>query len=102
MRRDANVNAARPPDASEPVDACRTAHSKRYVIEFFTDFVADLEVSRQKRLERVLIRKGSRLRAQLKPYVVETVHGPVEVADLHFEDGTCTRTVPFACLAFAE
>jgi len=73
-----------------------------HVIEFFTDFVADLEVSRQKRLERVLIRKGSRLRAQLKPYVVETVHGPVEVADLHFEDGTCTRTVPFACLAFAE
>ena len=58
-----------------------------HVIEFFTDFVADLEVSRQKRLERVLIRKGSRLRAQLKPYVVETVHGPVEVADLHFEDG---------------
>jgi hypothetical protein len=73
-----------------------------HTIEFFTDFVADLEVSRQKRLERLLIRKGSRLRAQLKPHVVETIYGPVEVADLFFEDGTCTRTVPFACLAFVD
>jgi hypothetical protein len=24
------------------------------------------------------------------------------VADLYFEDGTCTRTVPFACLSFVD
>ncbi len=73
-----------------------------HTIEFFTDFVADLEVSRSKPLERVLIRKGSRVRAQLRPYVVETIHGPVEVADLFFEDGSCTRTVPFACVSFVD
>lgn len=73
-----------------------------HTIEFFTDFVADLEVSRQKPMERVLIQKGSRLLAQLKPYVVETTNGPVEVADLYFEDSTCIRTVPFACMAFVD
>jgi hypothetical protein len=73
-----------------------------HTIEFFTNLVADLEVGRQKPLERVLIHKGSRLLVQLKPYVVETVHGPIEVADLFFEDGSCIRTVPFACLAFVE
>jgi hypothetical protein len=73
-----------------------------HTIEFFTDFVADLEVSRSKPLERVLIRRGSRVRAQLRPYVVETIHGPVEVADLFFEDGSCTRTVPFACVSFVD
>jgi hypothetical protein len=73
-----------------------------HTIEFFNNLVADLEVSRQKPLERVLIHKGSRLQAQLKPYVVETMQGPVEVADLFFEDGTCIRTVPFACLSFVD
>jgi hypothetical protein len=71
-----------------------------YMIQFSIDIVADVEVSPQKPLERVLIRKGTRLRAQLKPYVAETTHGPVEVADLFFEAGTCTRTVPYAFLTF--
>jgi hypothetical protein len=73
-----------------------------HTIEFFTDLVADLEVAQSKPLERVLIRKGSQVQVQLKPYVVETVFGPVEVADLYFADGTCTRSVPFACLTFVE
>jgi hypothetical protein len=41
------------------------------------------------------------VRAQLKPYVADTADGPVEVADLFFEDGTATRQVPFACFRFA-
>jgi hypothetical protein len=53
-------------------------------------------------LERVQIRNGDRLPAQIKPYVVETAEGPIEVADLFFEDGTATRQVPFAYFAFVD
>ncbi|HJT77194.1 MAG TPA: hypothetical protein VJ739_08330 [Gemmataceae bacterium] len=73
-----------------------------HTIEFLTDFVADLEVSRQQPLERVMIRKGSRRMAQLRPHVVEADDGPVEVADLFFDDGTTTRDVPFAILTFPD
>jgi hypothetical protein len=73
-----------------------------HTIEFAVEFVADLELSPKQRLEQLLIRQGTRLRVQLKPSVVETVGGPVEVADLLFEDGTATRTVPFAYFAFVE
>jgi hypothetical protein len=71
-----------------------------HTIEFGVEFVIDLEVSRKQPLERVRLRKGDRLRAQVKPYVAETAEGPVEVADLFFEDGTATRSVPFAYFAF--
>jgi hypothetical protein len=73
-----------------------------HTIAFAVDFVANLEVSRKQPLERVQIRNGDRLPAQIKPYVVETAEGPVEVADLFFEDGTATRQVPFAYFAFVE
>jgi hypothetical protein len=73
-----------------------------HTIELFTNLVADVQVSRHKPLVRVRLIKGSRLRAQLQPYVVESVHGPVQVADLFFDNGQCIRTVPFACLTFVE
>ena len=73
-----------------------------HTIAFAVDFLADLEVSRKQPLERVQIRNGDRLPAQIKPYVVETAEGPIEVADLFFEDGTATRAVPFACFAFVN
>ena len=73
-----------------------------HTIAFAVDFIANLEVSRKQPLERVRLRKGDRLRAQVKPYVAETAEGPVEVADLFFEDGTATRAVPFACFAFVN
>jgi hypothetical protein len=73
-----------------------------HTIEFFTDFVCDRETAPQQPLERVLIRRGSHLRVELRPYVVETNAGPVEVADLFFEDGGCTRMVPYACISFVE
>jgi hypothetical protein len=73
-----------------------------HTIQFFTDFVADLEVSPQRPLQRVLIQKGSRLLAELKPYVAESRHGPVEMADLFLEDRSRVRAVPFACIAFVE
>jgi hypothetical protein len=42
------------------------------------------------------------MRAQIKPHVVETEDGLVEVADLFFEDGTTTSQVPFQYFRFVE
>jgi hypothetical protein len=73
-----------------------------HTIEFNGDLLVDLEVSSKKPLERLRIRKGTRFCVQLKPYVIETPTGPVEVADLFFPDGTATRSVLFACFSFVE
>ncbi len=73
-----------------------------HLIEFNASFTADLEVSPKQRLERLRVRKGTRANVCLRPYVVETAGGPVEVADLFFEDGTVTRLVPFEQFRFVE
>ena len=73
-----------------------------HTIQFTEAFLAVLEVSPKQRLERVRIRRGDRLQAQVRPYVVDTGEGPREVADLFFEDGTATRKVPFAYFAFVD
>jgi hypothetical protein len=73
-----------------------------HTIEFTTDLTPDLEGSPRDRLERVQIRRGIRVSAQVKPYVIETVQGPVEVADLFFPDDTAIRSVPFACFRFVD
>jgi hypothetical protein len=53
-------------------------------------------------LERLRILRGIRAYAALQPRVVESAGGPVEVADLHFKDGTVTRGVPFEHFHFVE
>jgi hypothetical protein len=73
-----------------------------HTIQFAVEFEAALEVSRKLPLERVRIRKGDRVEAQVRPHVVEGDDGPVEVADLFFVDGTVTRNVPFESFAFVE
>lgn len=73
-----------------------------HTIEFRGDYTLDLEVSPQNRRAQLLIRDGTRVRTQLRPYVHETEYGPVEVADLFFEDGTTTRGIPFACFSFVS
>jgi hypothetical protein len=73
-----------------------------HLIEFAVDFIVDLEISPRNWMERLLVRQGTRVRVQIKPYVVESGEGPVEVADLFFEDGTTTRMVPFAFFSFVE
>jgi hypothetical protein len=73
-----------------------------HTIEFLTDFAADLEISPKQRLEQTLLCKGDRLPAQIKPYVMETEDGFVEVADLFLADGTTIRGVRFEHFAFAE
>ena len=71
-----------------------------HTIEFTEPLTVDLEISRKQPLERLSIRKGTRVRVQLRPRIVESDDGPTEVADLFFEDGTATRGVPFACFSF--
>ena len=73
-----------------------------HTIEFAVEFTADLEVSPKQPLSRLKIGKGTRFRVQIKPYVEEVSAGPVEVADLYFEDGTVTRLVPFAYFRFVD
>jgi hypothetical protein len=73
-----------------------------HTIQFSVDFLAEVEVSRKQPLERVRIRRGDRLQAQVRPHVLETDEGPVEAADLFFGDGTTARNVPFAFFAFVE
>lgn len=73
-----------------------------HTLEFAVEFMVDVEISRKQPLERVLVRKGTRVRAQLRPYVIEAEDGPVEVADLFFEDGTTTRGVRFEWFSFVE
>jgi hypothetical protein len=73
-----------------------------HTIEFSEEFTVDLEISPKHPLERMLIRRGVRLQAQSKPYVVETEDGLIEVADLFFADGTTTRAVPFRSFSFVD
>ena len=73
-----------------------------HTIEFAVDFTVDMEVSRKKPLERVCMQKGTRRRAQLRPYITETTKGPIEVADLFFEDGFAIRMVPYAWFSFLD
>lgn len=73
-----------------------------HLIEFDEALTLDLEVSRKQPLERISVAKGTRRRVQLRPYVLETTDGLIEVADLYFEDGTASRAVRFDSFSFAE
>jgi hypothetical protein len=73
-----------------------------HTIEFRLRGLAELETTGKQQLERLVIQQGTRLSAQLKPYVVETTRGPVEVADLLFEDGSVARAVRFATFRFVD
>ena len=73
-----------------------------HTIEFSDELILDLEISPKHWLERTLISHGTRLQVQLKPYVVETEDGPIEVTDLYFADGTVARMVPFGSFTFVD
>ena len=73
-----------------------------HAIEFAVDCTVDLVRSRKEPLERLKVRRGMRRRAQIRPYVVEGDDGPVEVADLFFDDGTTARRIRFAYFAFVN
>ena len=71
-------------------------------IEFRPKGLAELEVPGKQPLERLVIKQGTHLSAEIKPYVVETKRGPVEVADLFLEDGSIARAVRFATFRFVD
>jgi hypothetical protein len=73
-----------------------------HVLEFDADLWVDVERSPRQRLERVLLRGGTCVLAQLRPQVLETPEGPVEAADLFFADGSAACAVPFAAFRFTE
>jgi hypothetical protein len=73
-----------------------------HTIVFAIDRLIDLERAPGQALERVQLRAGTPVRVEIRPYVIEGPGGPMEVADLVFEDGTATRQVPFASFSFAE
>lgn len=73
-----------------------------HTIEFTVDLPVALETSPKQPLERSVIRRGIRTRAQVRPYVVESEDGPIEVADLFFADGTATRGISFEYFTFVD
>ncbi len=64
-------------------------------IEFNDEMTVDLEVLSRKPLEPLHVRKGTRRRVQVKPYVAETPQNPIELADQFFDEGTSACSVPF-------
>jgi hypothetical protein len=71
-------------------------------IRFAEDLWLDLERSSKHPLERVFLRANTQRRVQLRPFILETEDGPMEMADLFFEDGTTARGIPFASFTFVE
>ena len=50
-----------------------------HIIEFVNEFIVDLEISPRHRLEQMLVQRGIRVQARIKPYVAESEVGPIEV-----------------------
>jgi hypothetical protein len=73
-----------------------------HTIELTVELRAALAGSSAERPEGVYLPAGTRLPAEVRPYVVDTPDGPVEVADLFFADGTAAHGVPFACFSFID
>lgn len=73
-----------------------------HLIELTVDLTINVESSFANCLERLVLFKGTQLRAQIKPYAVETDYGFVEVADLSFGDEVAIHGVPFACFFFVD
>jgi hypothetical protein len=73
-----------------------------HTIEFRLRGLAELETPGRSNLEQLVIKQGTRLSAEISPYVVETKRGPVEVADLFLEDGSIARAVRYATFRFVD
>jgi hypothetical protein len=82
--------------------AGREGSTMYHLIELAADLWVDVERSPRHCLERVRLRGGTCVLAQLRPQVVEAPEGPVEAADLYFADGTAARAVPYATFRFPD
>jgi hypothetical protein len=74
----------------------------RHVIVFVADWWTELDRCDGRPLKRVLLPRGARLGARLRPRIVEGGRWPVEVADLCLDDGAVLWAVPFAAFSFAD
>jgi hypothetical protein len=72
-----------------------------HTIRFRVRFVSDLQRRGQSRLEQVRLEAGYVMYAQVRPWIMETTRGPVEVADLQGDDGILLA-VPFAAFQFVN
>jgi hypothetical protein len=73
-----------------------------HLIEFRLRGLAEWETPGKYQLEQVAIQQGTRVYARIRPYVVETTRGPVEMADLFLQDGNVVRSVRYATFRFVE
>jgi len=71
-------------------------------IEFRWLVLAELDRPEYVYPQRLVIKEGTRLTAGIKPYVTESPDGPIEVADLRFEDGSVARAVRYAAFRFLD
>ncbi len=71
-------------------------------VEFRWVVLAEVDRPEYAYPQRVIIKEGTRLTARIRPYVVESPEGPVEVADLTLEDGGIARAVRFAAFRFLD
>jgi hypothetical protein len=71
-------------------------------IEFRWLVLAEIDRPEYALMQRVVIAEGTRLLADIKPYVAESPDGPIEVADLHLEDGSVAQAVRFAAFRFLD
>ena len=73
-----------------------------HAIEFRRVVLAEVDRPEYRYQQRVVIKRGTRLHARIKPYVAESPDGPVEVADLYIDDGSVARAVQFAAFRFLD
>ena len=73
-----------------------------HAIEFRGVVFAEVDRPGYAVLEWILIKEGTRLWANIRPYVTESDEGPIEVADLFLEDGSIARGVQFASFQFLD
>ncbi len=71
-------------------------------LEFTRDLVADLEIPGEGCLQGVFLTKGTRLKADVTPYVIEGPTTPLEVADLFLADGTTAHRIHFSTFRFLD
>jgi len=71
-----------------------------HTLRFRQNHELDLQVPGRPRLEKVLVHKGDRIEAQLRPFVREEEEGPVEMADLYLNGGGALLAVPMAAFCF--
>jgi hypothetical protein len=71
-------------------------------IEFRWLVLAEVERPEYALMQRVVIKEGTRLSADIKPYIAESPDGPIEVADLYLENGSVARAVRFAAFRFLD